>query len=103
MSKARKKYVEMTGDSPDGTGLPKGVLASYRSVFGHGTGANVLADMLLDLGLFRKLDGSEGQTALHNHAVELLRGIGVLKPDAKGELDPNDMRKIVSALMGIPE
>ncbi len=103
MTGARDQYEQAIAEAPDNSALPNAALVSYRSVFGHGTGTNVLADMLVDLKLFSKLDGSETQTAEHNHAVELLRSVGILKPDSMGKLSQVDMRKIVSALMNVQE
>ena len=78
-----------------------GVKARYQLAFKGQVGTYVLADMLGQLGLFAKLDGSLEQTARHNYAVELLGLVGIVKPDEEGVIDQVDMEKILEALLGV--
>lgn len=59
-------------------GFPKNdLIQQYRNVFASREGADVLAHMLFDLGVFQEVAvGSTEDAALKNYAVRLLRILG---------------------------
>lgn len=73
----------------------------YRRTFQDGFGQEVLGQMLMDLGLFAHLDGSQESVARHNFAVELLANIGLVKHGADGRITAENMKSIVFSLMRI--
>tara|TARA_Y100000310_G_scaffold320835_1_gene377681 strand:+ start:1414 stop:1725 length:312 start_codon:yes stop_codon:yes gene_type:complete len=77
------------------------VKTRYQILFDSQVGSYVLADMMIQLGLFAKLDGSLEQATRHNYAIELLGLVGILKPDDEGVLDQVGMEKILDTMMKV--
>ena len=65
----------------------------------RGMHPQLLADQLIQLGLFGTLDFSAETTARHNYAVELLRDSGILEHE-NGKITIESMTKAVRNLLG---
>ncbi len=83
--------------------VPKDIRLRFESTFSGQTGVWVLANLLTGLGFLDKLEVDAEQIARHNHALDLLRLSGILKPDKSGYVSQLNMEKFVRSLMGILE
>ena len=87
---------------PQVANIDPGLQAMYRRI-----PAEVVANMMIDLGLFAHIH-SEEDKARHNVAIDLLRDIGVLKieritKDGKGRLCPKNMKRIVETICTVTQ
>ena len=77
----------------------------YRRYFATGLGAKIMAERLIDLGVFAHLV-TEADMAKHNAGIDLLIHCGVLTPVRTKDgicLNGRDMQKIVERLFQIKE
>ena len=59
--------------------LPRDMILSYRQTFDYpGTGKLVLADLLANSGILKRID-SEEQRVRHNMGIELLEALGAVQ------------------------
>jgi len=84
----------MAGVTPPPTNiLPEDLAQRYRDM-----DRKVLADMMIQLGLFGKL-GTPEDVARHNVAVEILRDCGVLRPNVGGKLEISGVERVINAVL----
>ncbi len=89
--------------APNKFEVPEDIRLRFESTFSGQTGVWVLANLLTGLGFLDKLEVDAYQIARHNQAIELLRLLGILKPDKEGFVSQLNMEKFVRSLMGISE
>ena len=75
-------------------------VSRYRAVYSTPIGCKILADRLVDLGVFSHLATDEHRVR-HNAGIDLLVNTGILKPDGQGRLNVMDIQKIVMKLFSI--
>ena len=99
----RKTVLQRLRDDVEGATEPVVVDVSerYRRTFQAKMSRDVLGQMLMDLGVLAKLDGSPESVARHNFGIELLAKMGALKTDEQGHITGDCMKNIVAALLRI--
>lgn len=104
MAKERESYSDQVTDSLLASQLSQSdsdfVQERYRRTFSEGFGRDVLAHMLMKLGMFATLE-TEVDKINHNAAVGLLQSIGVITLASDGTVDPFRMKQITDALLAL--